>query len=139
MELTDEIRAQIKAQLCATPKPKKRPNRQRLTAGLWARPFASDSLGCSPEQVEATRANLRAHGVMADFDEEGRCIITSDKQYREVAKASGLWDGRDGYQVKDYNGHNVVTGKQGVNARRELRAQLEKEARGYPSDFQGPL
>jgi hypothetical protein len=139
MELTDEIRAQIKAQLTAAPKAKSRPNRQRLSAGLWARPFHSDSLGCNPEQIEETRANLRAHGVMADFDEEGRCIITSDKQYREVAKASGLWDGRDGYQVKDYNGHTVTTGRDGVNARRKLRAQLEKEARGYPSDFQGPL
>ena len=139
MVLTDEVRVQIKAQLTARPAPKVRPNKSRRTsAGLWARPFHSDALGCSPGQVEETRAHLRANGVMADFDEDGCCILTSDKQFREVARASGLYDGRDGYGAKDHDGQKIMSGKEQGEGQRRLKEMLQQEMRGYPSDYTGP-
>jgi len=134
--LTDQIRQQVKAQLTAKPTPKVRPNRQRrTTAGLWAKPFYSDALGCNPDQIEETRAHLRANGVMADFDEEGRCIITSTKQIRDVAKASGLWDGRNGFGAANHDGQKILTGREQGEGQQALKARLTKEMAGYPSDF----
>lgn len=139
-QLTDEIRAHIKAQLTAQPTPASRPNKQRRTnAGLWVKPFHSDSLGCAPDQVEETIAHLRANGVMADFDKQGRCIITSNKQFREVAKASGLYDGRDGYGTRDDEGQKIMTGREQGEGQRRLKEELRKELRGYPSEYTGPL
>lgn len=122
MELTDDIRAAIKAQLTATPQAAVNPARQRRTSsGLWARPFASDALGVNPTQIEAARAALRARGITADFDKSGRCVVTSDKQYREVAKAVGIWNGRDGYGIRREDGERGYTGREAERAKQELR------------------
>ena len=111
----DAMRAASRALLTAKPETPVRENVQRLTAGLWARPFHSDALGVHPDQIpEATQA-LRSAGVMADFDKEGRLIVTSDKQYREAAKACGLWDGRDGY------GGGKQTGRDRERSKQEFR------------------
>lgn len=128
MKMTDSIREHIKKQLTAVPKAPERPNIQKRTsAGLWARPFHSSSLGINPSQREEAIANLRAQGVMADFDDEGRCIVTSDKQYREVAKAIGLWNGTHGYGYRNEDGSQMVTGREGVRRREEFKRQLLKE------------
>lgn len=118
--LNDDIRNALRKQLCAKPDVPRHSHKQRRTsAGLWARPFHSDALGVSPDQIgEATEA-LRKQGVMADFDKEGRCIITSDKQYQQVAKACGLKTGRDGYD-------NVQSGRDNERGRQQFRDAVER-------------
>jgi hypothetical protein len=111
--------------LTARPKPSANPKRQRL-AGLWAKPFHSDALGVNPDQIPQAQAALRAAGVTADFDSEGRCIVTSDKQYREVAKACGMWTGRDGYAVRDGEGRPVGTGRVQGRAQQEVKRVLRE-------------
>lgn len=117
----DAMREASRRLLSAKPAPPKdHGNRKVLkSAGLWARPFHSDALGVSPDQIpEATRA-LRSQGIMADFDDQGRCIITSDKQYQEVAKACGLKTGRDGYD-------HVRSGRDNERAKEEFRRAVER-------------
>jgi len=116
------MRAASKALLSAKPGRGGKENVHRLTAGLWVKPFASEALGVHPDQIpEATRA-LRAAGVMADFDKEGRLVVTSDKQFREAAKACGLWDGRDGYGGgRTEEGQRVTTGREREKLKQEFR------------------
>lgn len=128
MKMTDDIRKHIKKQLTAFPSAPEKPNVERRTsAGLWTRPFLSSSLGIHPDQREEAIANLRAQGVTADYDDEGRCIITSEKQYRAVAKAMGLWNGTHGYGYRNEDGSQQVTGREGVRRREEFKRQLLKE------------
>lgn len=124
----DAIRAGINNLLSAKPAPSKHKHRERRTsAGLWVRPFHSDALGVHPEQVEEARAALREQGVMADFDSEGRCIITSDKQYREVAKACGMWTGRDGFSAgQDEEGNRILSGRQLQEGKASFRRAVER-------------
>lgn len=124
----DAIRKAQKAILSAKPKAKERPNvHRRSTAGLWARPFASEALGVNPDQIpEATKA-LRAAGVTADFDKEGRLVVSSDKQFREAAKACGLWNGRDGYGGgMTAEGTRVVTGREREREKQRFREAVER-------------
>lgn len=124
-ELTDEMRAAIHLQLTAKPKPRQRRAR-RGTAGLWVKPFASDALGVNPRQIPEARAHLRAHGITAEFDSVGRCIVTGEKQYRDVAKATGMWDGRDGWNPKKNDGMPIETGRTPVVERRRFERALER-------------
>ena len=114
--LTDEMRKAIKAQLTAAPQRKHQPNRERLVSGNF-RPFASEALGCGIDQIEESRAHLRANGIAADFDSDGRLIVTSDKMFQDCAKAFGMKTGRDGYEVKDYEGKTMLTGRRPVEER----------------------
>jgi hypothetical protein len=116
----DALLKATKELLTARPAPTKHSTKQRLTtAGLWARPHHSDALGVNPDQIpEATKA-LRAQGIMADFDSEGRCIITSDKQFQQVAKACGLKTGRDGYD-------HVRSGRDNERGKEEFRRRVER-------------
>lgn len=117
----DAIRAAVRAQLTAKPEPPKdHGNRKRrTTAGLWVRPFHSDALGVNPDQIPEAREALRAQGIMADFDKDGRCIVTSEKQYQQIAKACGLKTGRDGYD-------NTKTGRDLQRERDEFRRRVER-------------
>ena len=119
--LTDEIRKSIKAQLTAKPKEKEARRSRRTTAGLWVRPFASDALGVNPEQIEEATKALRAAGVMADYDKQGRLVVSSDEQYRKAAKARGLWNGARGYGCQDSEGNRVLTGRDRERAKDEFR------------------
>jgi len=125
--LTDDIRAAINGQLTAAPGPSNKTRERRTSSGLWARPFASEALGVSPDQIpEATEA-LRKAGVTAEFDKEGRCIVSSDKQFREVAKACGMWDGRDGFGSKDpETGQRHLTGREIEQRKQEFRDAVER-------------
>ena len=124
----DAVRDFTRALLTARPsiKPSQFEGRKYRTS-LWNRPFASNALGVNPDQIPEARAALRARGCTADFDSEGRCIVTSEKQFREVAKASGLWNGRDGFAVKGESDQRILTGRDREYARRELKAQLLRE------------
>lgn len=124
-EITQDLmRKAQKQMLGAKPMPEKRQTTRsrRVGTGLWHKPFASESLGVNPSQIpEATKA-LRAAGVMADFDTDGRLVVTSDKQYREAAKACGLWTGRDGFGGGQTDeGHRVGTGRENERRKQEFR------------------
>ena len=122
-ETTQDLMRAFQKKVLTSPPKAKVATRQRLKgAGLWCKPFASDALGVHPDQVpEATKA-LRAAGVMADFDKEGRLVVTSDKQFREAAKACGLWTGRDGYGGgQNEDGSRVGTGRENERRKQEFR------------------
>lgn len=132
VKLDDTIRAAIKNLLTARPKPKI-PTRHILhpsaprgkKAGLWSKPFESDALGVNPDQIAQASESLRKAGLAVDFNEKtGAAIITSDKQYRAVAKAVGLFNGRDGYGVPNENGDHMPTGREPVRLREEFRRRL---------------
>ena len=95
----------------------------------------SDALGVSPDQVEEYRSHLRAHGITAEVYPDGRVGITSAKQFQDIAKAGGLFNGRDGYGAKDGEGNRIMTGREQVRAREAVKEMLRKESRGYPSEF----
>jgi hypothetical protein len=135
--LTDEIRAQIKASLTAKPKRSKNPKRSyyRYNGG---RAHMSDALGVAPDQVQEYRDHLKAHGCTAEVHDDGRIEIGSEKQFREVAKIGGLYNGRDGYGAKDSEGNRIMTGREQGEGQQRLKQELAKEMRGYPSDYFGP-
>lgn len=115
--LNDEVRAEIKRQLVAKPAA---PSAAEARTYKYKQ-YASDALGVNPCQIAEATANLRAHGCTADFDTSGRLVVTSEKQFRTAAKASGMWDGRDGYQVKDSRGGHICTGRDSARAREQFR------------------
>ena len=119
--LSDEMRSSIKNLISAKPKPSENKNQRRTSAGLWARPYHSDALGVSPDQIPEAIAALKSQGITADFDKEGRCIVTSEKQFRKVAKACGLWNGRDGYGIP-----GTPTGRDRERAKAEFRRAIER-------------
>ena len=126
MELTNDIRQAIKMQLTARPKTPLREHVQVRSAGAWVRPYPSEALGVSPEDIPRAREYLRKHGIAAEFDEDGCCLVTSDKQYRDIAKASGIRTGRDGYQTKDYSGKPILSGRQPAEGKAAFRRAVER-------------
>lgn len=122
------MRQTIRAQLTSAPRTPERPNRQHLVgSGLWNRPFHSAALGVNPDQIKEATAYLRSHGITADFDPKtGDLIATSEKQFQDVARVSGLRTGRDGYDVKDSNGFSIATGRRGVEERQKFKDMLQR-------------
>jgi hypothetical protein len=126
MKMTDEIRAHTKALLVPenckrarkAPKAKTKSGRNY---SLWCRSYASDALGVNPEQISEARAGARAQGVDVDFDKEGRAIIKSDKHFRDVARATGMYDGGQGYDVKGDDGFKRSSGRAPVQERERLK------------------
>lgn len=132
--LTDEIRQTLKKMSSAAPKQRERSNvhHYRYNKG---RPHYSESLGVGTDQVDEYRAHLHNHGIAAEVMNDGTVKIESEKQFREVAKAGGLWNGRDGYGATDGEGNKIHTGREAARGRQEFKEMLQKEAMGYPSDF----
>lgn len=125
--LDDNMRAEIRRQLVgATPPKSARAGRKGGWAGGWARPYASDALGVSPEQIPEATAHLRSHGITANFDADGCCLITSSKQFQDVAKATGMKDGRDGYEVRNVDGIKMLTGNRHIQEREAFKRQLRR-------------
>jgi hypothetical protein len=141
MELTDELRAQIKAQLTASPKRSKEKKSETIARSYRynrGRTHYSDALGVSPDQIEEARAHLRSHGIAAEFHDDGRIAIQSEKQWRDIARAGGMYTGRDGFGAKDKDGNKIMTGREQGLGRQALKHALAKEMRGYPKEFDGP-
>lgn len=125
--LTDLVRQHDAARnLASAAKGRARRSRNR---GSWMRPHPSDSLGVNPEQIPAARAHLRAHGITADFDSEGRCLVESSKQYQQIAKASGMKSGCDGYEPKNEDGYPMLSGKRGYQEREKVKRDLDRMIR----------
>jgi hypothetical protein len=79
----------------------------------------------NPNQIEEARAHLRANGITAEFDKDGRCIVTSDKQFRDVAKACGMWTGAHGYEGRDFDGDRIFTGREMADGQARVIQRLE--------------
>jgi len=125
VSIDDTMRAEIKRQLVA-PKPKSSKGKCQSRGNAWSKPYASDALGVSPDQIPEAREYLRRNGVTADFNEEGQCLITSSKQFQDVARASGMKDGRDGYEVRNDEGIKILTGRRPVQEREAFKRQLRR-------------
>jgi len=74
-------------------------------------PYRSSSMAVEPSEVEAVQERLRKQGVFAEFDRQGRPIITSTKQHAALATALGLKTGRDGYGHLDEHGNFQNSGR----------------------------
>lgn len=98
---------------------------------LWSRPFASDALGVLPSQASEAEEEMRRMGVPTEFDRKtGQAIITSEEHFRNVAKASGLFTGRDGYAARDDEGRIMQTGQVKRRSREELVEAISKAMHG---------
>lgn len=123
MEMTDEIRAAIHKQLTAKPAHQ---SEYKAREYRYMEHY-SDALAVDPEDVAEATANARAHGCMVDYCQKtGRPKITSADQYRQLCKATGRWNGRDGFAMYDTDGNPIRTGREAYEARKELRQKLER-------------
>lgn len=125
-ETKNALLSASRALLTAAPKPEKAERtRKIIRRNPWAGGFKSDALGVSPDQIKEAREELAKQGVSCEFDEKtGAAIIESSRHYRDVAKACGIFTGRDGYQVRDSEGHAIGTGRQRELAKRDLHRSL---------------
>lgn len=141
-DLLQLTRGLLTAKPCA---PEDRPqaqHRYRLSGkGTWTknadvfREWASEALGVNPDQIDEARAIYREHGCGdVQFTPDGRPIVTSREQFHRMAKASGMFHGRDGYGAHDEHGRHVATGIEGENRKRYLRDQLQRVIDGRPCD-----
>jgi biotin operon repressor len=85
------------------------------------RPHLSDALGVSADQIPQATEELRKHGCTVDFAPDGRAIIHSSKQYKEVAKTFGAWNGKDGFEDK-----KNPTGTRQQQYREEMKRKIER-------------
>lgn len=129
--ITDEMRRQIHEQLTARPKPAENPARKRTAWSLYSKPFLSDALGVSPDDIPTAMALLRSNGVTADFMPDGRLIATSEKQFREAARAFGIYSGARGFEARDEDGNKIRTGRESVEIREQRKRELERQFREY--------
>ena len=128
MELTDAIRRRIKQQLTAHPRRRSKANARsyRFNNG---RPYHSEALGVHPNQTAAASEHLRQHGVAVDFDRSGRAIIESEKQWQDVGRASNMFNGREGWRMRDSDGNKVYTGREAEKEKAEYFRQVVREIR----------
>lgn len=99
--------------------------RSRIVQHHTAYPFYSMNLKVARDDVDAAQAMLRSHGVIGvEFDERGCPKIESDRQYRRIAQAMGLFNGRDGYGHKTEDGRHEHSGE-----RRGLEMQAASDRR----------
>lgn len=122
--LTDEMRKEIRHQLVGSAPRKGKRTRIPRDGNYFALPRASEALGVSPDQIPEATEHLRKSGIFADFDKKGRCLVTSHQQATDIATACGMRSGRDGYAVKDHDGHEKLTGRQQHLERERLKRQI---------------
>jgi hypothetical protein len=122
MQLDDNLRNAIRQQLTA------RPARAATATAREYRfkPFVSQALGVDASQIEESKSYLRAHGIAAEYTADGGCIVGSEKQFRDIARASGMYDGANGYQVRNFEGRTIRTGREPVKARVEAGKRIRK-------------
>ena len=74
-------------------------------------PYKSTSMAVDPSEVQGVQERLRRQGVFAEFDGQGRPVITSTKQHAALATALGMKTGRDGYGHVDEYGNFQNSGR----------------------------
>ncbi len=89
-------------------------------------PYYSSSMAVDPGEVEQVQERLRLHGVMAEFDKQGRPVITSTKQHSALATALGMKTGRDGYGHVDEHGQFQSSGRKRNDEIQEGRTRVRK-------------
>ena len=89
-------------------------------------PYKSTSMAVDPSEVPEVQEQLRRNGVFAEFDNEGRPIITSAKQHRDLAKALGMNTGRDGYGHTDEMGKFHNSGRRRTAEMQEGRGRVRR-------------
>jgi hypothetical protein len=120
MELTDAVRAELHRQLTTPPaKPAASTARE-----YRFREYTSDALGVHPSQRKEATEHLRAHGCTASYNSDGQLVVGSERQFLEVAKISGMWDGRDGYGVRREDGSVIRTGREQARAQAAARERI---------------
>ncbi len=92
-------------------------------------PYYSSAMAVDPSEVEAVNGMLRSQGVFAEFDAEGRPRVDSARQHRTLAKAMGLYNGRDGFGHQDEQGKHQSSGRRAGEERAAGRAKI-KQLRG---------
>jgi len=100
-------------------------------------PYKSTAMAVDPDDIEHVQADLRKHGVFAEFDNEGRPIITSTKQHAALAEALGMKTGRDGYGHTDEHGKFQNSGRRRNDEIQEGRSRVrraQQELRAMPDD-----
>ena len=65
------------------------------TSGNW--PMNSDALGCHPNQVKKLSEALAEQGVVTNFTNDGRAVVTSRAHRNALLKARNLGDLDAGY------------------------------------------
>lgn len=123
--LSDADRSSIKSLLFARPTPSTNKPSRRTSAGLWVKPFASDALGVNPVQIDQARAEMRKHGIAAEYDSQGRFVATSEKNMHDVAKVRGIRTGRDGYEPQMDDGRPAYTGTRGEDKKQEFLKEMK--------------
>jgi hypothetical protein len=89
-------------------------------------PYKSTSMAVDPQEVEHVQEQLRRQGVFAEFDQQGRPIITSTKQHAALATAMGMKTGRDGYGHLDEHGNFQNSGRRRNDEVQEGRSRVRK-------------
>lgn len=89
-------------------------------------PYYSSSMAVDPSEVEQVQERLRKHGVFAEFDRQGRPVITSTKQHAALATALGMKTGRDGYGHVDEHGQFQNSGRRRNDEIQEGRTRVRK-------------
>ena len=89
-------------------------------------PYYSNAMAVDPSEVESVNGMLRSQGVFAEFDAEGRPRVDSAKQHRTLAKAMGLYTGRDGFGHQDEVGKPQNSGRRAHEERTAGRAKMRK-------------
>ena len=132
MKLTNDIRKAVKSLLTSKPEPERREVHRHIIGrgrmhrkNIWCTPFKSDALGVNPEQIDEAEEAMRARGVPTEYDRRtGAAIVTGPAHYRKLAKASGLYNGRDGYGVPNSDGTYAGTGREAHRQKEELKQMI---------------
>ena len=100
-------------------------------------PYKSTAMAVDPSEVEQVQEELKRQGVFAEFDRDGRPIVTSTKQHAALATALGMKTGRDGYGHLDEYGNFQNSGRRQndeVQAGRTRVRKAREEFEAMPDD-----
>jgi hypothetical protein len=63
----------------------------------WSRPIASDAMAVHPDQIPEVIERNKRHGILVDYDGEGRPLLTDREQRRKLMHLEGIHDKDGGY------------------------------------------
>lgn len=89
-------------------------------------PYYSSAMAVDLSEVEEVQKRLKKQGVFAEFDRQGRPVITSTKQHAALAEAMGMKTGRDGFGHTDEHGNFQNSGRRRNDEIQEGRGRVRK-------------